>query len=102
MLAGYLILFSLIQDALEILQEHAELRDGDHDYSRALAFRRASCVLKSMPFTLSNMNQLRKVLNIGDHSRRVIQVPLTLSTLGKIFSRRHFEIFFLFFPENRI
>ena len=27
---------------------------------------------------------------------------LTLSTLGKIFSRRHFEIFFLFFPENRI
>ena len=28
--------------------------------------------------------------------------PLRLSTLGKIFSRRHFEIFFLiFFPENR-
>ena len=27
---------------------------------------------------------------------------LTLSTLGKIFSRRHFEIFFLFFSENRI
>ena len=25
-----------------------------------------------------------------------------LSTLGKIFSRRHFEILFLFFPENRI
>ena len=27
---------------------------------------------------------------------------LMLSTLGKIFSRWHFEIFFLFFPENRI
>ena len=27
---------------------------------------------------------------------------LTLSTLGKIFSRRHIEIFLLFFPENRI
>ena len=26
----------------------------------------------------------------------------TLSTLGKIFSRRHMEIVFLFFPENRI
>ena len=26
---------------------------------------------------------------------------LMLSTLGKIFSRLHFEIFFLFFPENR-
>ena len=27
---------------------------------------------------------------------------LTLSTLGKIFSRRNFEIVFLFFPENRM
>ena len=31
---------------------------------------------------------------------KVHQYPLTLSTLGKIFSRRHFEIFFLFFPET--
>ena len=30
------------------------------------------------------------------------QILLALSTLGKILSRRHFEIFFLFFPENRI
>ena len=28
--------------------------------------------------------------------------PLTLSTLDKIFSRRHIEIIFLFFPENQI
>ena len=27
---------------------------------------------------------------------------LILSMLGKIFSRSHFEIFFLFFPENRL
>ena len=27
---------------------------------------------------------------------------VTLCNLGKIFSRRHTEIFFLFFPENRI
>ena len=27
---------------------------------------------------------------------------ITLSTLGKIFNRRHFEIFFSFFQENRI
>ena len=26
---------------------------------------------------------------------------LTLSMLGNIFSRRYFEIFFLFFPKNR-
>ena len=29
-------------------------------------------------------------------------ICLTLSILGKIFSRQHFEILFLFFPENRI
>ena len=29
------------------------------------------------------------------------RLALTLSTLSKIFSRRHFEIFFLFLPENR-
>ena len=28
-------------------------------------------------------------------------MTITLSTLGKIFSRRHIEIFFLFFQENR-
>ena len=27
---------------------------------------------------------------------------LTLSTLGKVFSRQHTEIFYLFFPDNRI
>ena len=27
---------------------------------------------------------------------------LKLRTLGKIFSRQYFKIFFLFFPENRI
>ena len=27
---------------------------------------------------------------------------ITLSALGKIFSRQHFEIFFSFFQENRI
>ena len=31
-----------------------------------------------------------------------IILHLMLSTLGKIFSRQHFEIFFLFFSENRI
>ena len=29
-------------------------------------------------------------------------VRLTLNTVGKVFSRRHFQIFFLVFPENRI
>ena len=29
-----------------------------------------------------------------------VDTHLTLSTLGKVFSRRYFEIFFLFFPEK--
>ena len=28
-------------------------------------------------------------------------LSLMLSTLGKIFSRQHFEMFFLFFPEKK-
>ena len=30
-----------------------------------------------------------------------VKTSLTLSTLGKIFSRRHFEIFFLIFPRKQ-
>ena len=37
------------------------------------------------------------------HSIKVgVLLNSTLSTLGKIFSRQHFEIFFLFHLENRI
>ena len=34
--------------------------------------------------------------------RALFVQTITLSTLGKIFNRRHFEIFFSFFQENRI
>ena len=50
------------------------MKDGDSDYSRALAFRRASCVLKSLPFKVSSVNQLRDVKDVGAHSKRVINV----------------------------
>ena len=36
------------------------------------------------------------------HMRDLFVQTLTLSTLGTIFSRRHFEFFFSFFQENRI
>ena len=41
--------------------------------------------------TLRFMNRL--------HKTKVVVVPYAY--LGKIFSIRYFEIFFLFFPENR-
>ena len=31
-----------------------------------------------------------------------MNISLSIITLGKIFSRQHTEIFFLFFPENSI
>ena len=34
--------------------------------------------------------------------RNLFVQTITLNTLGKIFNRRHFEIFFSFYPENRV
>ncbi|KAL5022597.1 hypothetical protein ScPMuIL_001752 [Solemya velum] len=59
--------------ALEVLEKHAQLRDGNSDYSRALAFRKASCVLKSLPHTLTDIHQLRGLKDIGNHSAQVIE-----------------------------
>ncbi|CAG5127605.1 unnamed protein product, partial [Candidula unifasciata] len=60
------------KDALEVLQLHAELKDGSQDYSRALAFRRASCLLKSLPFEVRDPRQLSRLKDIGGHVLRVV------------------------------
>ena len=60
-------------DALETLQRYAELKDGDSDYSRALAFRRASCVLKHLPEPLRNIREISGVKDIGKHVTRVLK-----------------------------
>lgn len=61
-----------LTSAIEVLQEHAELRDSNQDYSRALAFRRASSVLKSLNFPVQNVGQLRGLKDIGEHVKTVI------------------------------
>ncbi|XP_050397190.1 DNA-directed DNA/RNA polymerase mu [Patella vulgata] len=60
-------------EPLEILEKYAELRDQEQDYSRALAFRRASCVLKSLPYKVTNISSLKNIKDIGGHSSRVIK-----------------------------
>ena len=40
--------------------------------------------------------------NVSGAEEELEKVSITLRTLGKIFSRQHFEIFSLFFPENKI
>ncbi|XP_076461599.1 DNA-directed DNA/RNA polymerase mu-like [Babylonia areolata] len=60
-------------NALEILEQHAEFRNGDSDYSRALAFRRASCVLKSLPYRVQRLSQVEGLKDVGEHALKVIQ-----------------------------
>ena len=41
------------------------------------------------------------ILTPSGYDCKRLKATLTLSTLGKIFSRRRFEIFFLFFPRKQ-
>ncbi|XP_046360597.2 DNA nucleotidylexotransferase-like isoform X1 [Haliotis rufescens] len=58
---------------IETLQLYSELRDLDQDYSRALAFRRASCVLKCLPFKVTDVSQISNIKDVGDHVKRVVK-----------------------------
>ncbi|XP_052261121.1 DNA-directed DNA/RNA polymerase mu-like isoform X2 [Dreissena polymorpha] len=71
-------------DALEILEKYADLRYDDQDYSRALAFRRASCVLKSLSRPLSRLSEIQNVTHIGSHSQKVIQEILEDGTSEEV------------------
>jgi hypothetical protein len=73
----FLILRFLLKDALEVLEEYAEYRNSDTDQSRALAFRRGICVLRSFPTRIADVKQLKNVKNIGEHTRNIIQVERT-------------------------
>lgn len=59
---------------MELLQDYAEMREGDDNYMRALAWRRASCVLKSLKFPLTNIDQLKGAKDVGKHVQKVLQV----------------------------
>lgn len=60
----------LSQDALALLAENAELSEEE---GRAVAFRRAAAVLKTLPKLVTNMAQLRGLPGLGEHSLRVIK-----------------------------
>ena len=65
-----------LQNALEILETNAKYRDDDLNKSRGLAFRRGSAVLKSLPFTVTSVNQVKGLPDIGKHCLAVIQVTV--------------------------
>lgn len=62
---------SVLQEALEILAQNAELNDNE---GRSVAFRRAASVLKALPRRVRSMEDLRGLPCLGDHSQRVIKV----------------------------
>lgn len=65
----------LLQDALSLLAENAELSDED---GRGVAFRRAAAVLKALPKPVTGVTQLRGLPCLGGHSLRVIRVSRKL------------------------
>ncbi|CAL1539750.1 unnamed protein product [Lymnaea stagnalis] len=69
---------------LELLQTHAEFCNEMHSQSRALAFRRASCVLKTLLFPLTHIKQLDGVKYIGGHVRKVISDLLDLGSSPEV------------------
>ncbi|XP_078312153.1 DNA-directed DNA/RNA polymerase mu-like [Crassostrea virginica] len=71
-------------EALELLQDYAEMREADDDYMRALAWRRASCVLKSLKFPLTSVAQLKGAKDIGKHVEQVLQSILDHGTSDEV------------------
>ena len=70
------VLFHSLQTALEILETNAKYKDDNLNNSRALAFRRGSAVLKSLPFTVTSVSQVKGLPDIGKHCLAVIQVTV--------------------------
>ncbi|XP_070541443.1 DNA nucleotidylexotransferase-like isoform X2 [Ptychodera flava] len=89
----------IFTDALEILEKNADFSGGDQDYSRALAFRRASASLKALPRTVTSMKDVAKLSDIGKHCREVIQEVLEdghSSEIENILSSQWFQTMKLF------
>ncbi|RMX56555.1 hypothetical protein pdam_00007227 [Pocillopora damicornis] len=59
-------------DALEILERHAVYVDSTQRDSRALAFRRAACALKSYPKQITRIEEASKLSSVGNHSKKEI------------------------------
>ncbi|XP_072122500.1 DNA-directed DNA/RNA polymerase mu isoform X2 [Mobula birostris] len=70
-----------LQEALKVLAESAELNESE---ARNLAFSRASSILKSLPYTVTTMEDLQGIPNLGVHSRKVIKEILEDGTCSEV------------------
>ncbi|XP_072122499.1 DNA-directed DNA/RNA polymerase mu isoform X1 [Mobula birostris] len=71
----------LFTEALKVLAESAELNESE---ARNLAFSRASSILKSLPYTVTTMEDLQGIPNLGVHSRKVIKEILEDGTCSEV------------------
>lgn len=81
----------LFTEALKVLAESAELSESEGRY---LAFSRASSILKSLPYTVTKMEDLQGIPNLGVHSRKVIKEILedgTCSEVGNILQNERYH-----------
>ncbi|XP_023218500.1 DNA-directed DNA/RNA polymerase mu-like isoform X2 [Centruroides sculpturatus] len=62
-----------LTESLEILAESAELETDSINMGRALAFRKAASVLKSLPTEITRIEQVENMKDIGRHSLNVIR-----------------------------
>lgn len=81
---------SFLTEALEILSQNAEYNDNE---GRSVAFRRAASVLKAFPHRVKNMEDLRSLPCLGDHSQRVIKEILEDGSSREVESTRQSDQF---------
>eukprot|EP00731_Ephydatia_muelleri_P020471 Em0013g198a len=80
-------------DALELLERYNEYLGHKEGDTRALAFRRASCVLKSLPRKVTHIDQVNALHCIGKHSAQVIEEILTTGSSSEVEERKNSEWF---------
>ncbi|XP_038641374.1 DNA-directed DNA/RNA polymerase mu isoform X2 [Scyliorhinus canicula] len=78
----------LFTDALKILAENAELSENEGRY---LAFTRASSVLKSLPYNVTKMDDLKGIPNLGDHSRKEILEGGTCNEVQNLIQNERYQ-----------
>ncbi|XP_048378712.1 DNA-directed DNA/RNA polymerase mu isoform X2 [Stegostoma tigrinum] len=61
---------SLFTEALKVLAENAQLCENEGRY---LAFTRASSILKSLPYSVTKIDDLQGIPSLGEHCKKVIQ-----------------------------
>jgi len=57
-----------------VLENFANMKDDQLNYSRGLAFRRAAATLASLPVPITRCQQLANLPDVGEHCKKIIEV----------------------------